>query len=212
MADMGRLNEELKAKARINRAHARNTLELVQAQFLARGASGLKGVQRRFHIMDDDGNRRLSFEEFSKGLRDVGINLHKEQEYELFRFFDRDGEGTIDFEEFIRAMQPKMNERRRKLVEAAFVKMDNTGDGIITVKDLAKHYNAKKHPKYISGEWSETKVYQEFLKTFEAEGHIDGIVTLEEFMSYYAAISCSIDSDAYFDLMMRNSWGDDLLL
>lgn len=37
-------------------------------------------------------------------------------------------------------------------------------------------------------------------------------VTLEEFMSYYASISCSIDTDAYFDLMMRNSWGDDLLV
>lgn len=47
------------------------------------------------------------------------------------------------------------------------------------MKDLAKHYNAKKHPKYISGEWSETKVYQEFLKTFEAEGHVDGIVSIE---------------------------------
>ena len=33
-------------------------------------------------------------------------------------------------------------------------------------------------------------------------------VTLEEFMSYYASIGCSIDNDAYFDLMMRNSWGD----
>ena len=39
-------------------------------------------------------------------------------------------------------------------------------------------YNAKKHPKYLSGEWSETKVYQEYLKTFEAEGHIDGNVSV----------------------------------
>ncbi|XP_059177641.1 calcyphosin-like protein [Physella acuta] len=212
MADMTRLNEDLKVKARMSKAHAKDPLELVQAQFLARGASGIKGAQRRFRIMDDDSNRKLSFEEFTKGLRDVGISLQKDQEIELFRTFDRDGEGTINFDEFLRTVQPKMNDRRRKLVEAAFAKMDKTGDGVITVKDIALCYNAKKHPKFLSGEWSENKVYQEFLTCFEAEGHVDGSVELEEFVSYYAAISCSIDNDAYFDLMMRNSWGSDLIV
>ncbi|RUS80802.1 hypothetical protein EGW08_011423 [Elysia chlorotica] len=208
MADMGKLNAELKAKANVNKAHAKNPLELVQAHFLSRGASGIKGAQRRFRIMDDDGSKSLSFEEFSKGIREVGVNMSKEQEYELFRVFDRDGQGTINFDEFLRTLQPKMSDRRRKLVEAAFIKMDKSGDGVVTVKDIAQAYNAKKHPKYLSGEWTDTKVYQEYLKTFEAEGHVDGIVTLEEFMSYYASIGCSIDNDAYFDLMMRNSWGD----
>ena len=46
MADMTKLNEELKAKARVNKAHAKNPLEMVQAAFLARGASGIKGAQR----------------------------------------------------------------------------------------------------------------------------------------------------------------------
>ncbi|CAG5115426.1 unnamed protein product [Candidula unifasciata] len=176
MADMTRLNEEVKAKARTNRVNAKDALELVQAQFLARGASGIKG--------------KLSFDEFSKGIREVGVVLQKEQEQELFKLFDRNGEGTVDFDEFIRAVQ--------------------VCDGAVTVEDLTKTYNVKKHPKYISGDWSEAKVYQEFLKTFEVDGHTDGIVTLDEFMAYYAAISCSIDSDAYFDLMMRNSWGADL--
>lgn len=202
------MNEELKARANVNKCHATTPLELVQAQFLCRGASGIKGAQRRFKIMDDDGSKTLSFEEFSKGIRDVGVHMTNDQEYALFREFDRDGQGTINFDEFLRTIQPKMSDRRKRLVEAAFIKMDKSGDGVVTVKDIAMAYNAKKHPKYLSGEWTETKVYQEYLKTFEAEGHVDGNVTLDEFMSYYASIGCSIDNDAYFDLMMRNSWGD----
>lgn len=34
----------------------------------------------------------------------------------------------------------------------------------------------------------------------------DGKVTLEEFTEYYKNISCSIDNDDYFALMMNNSW------
>ncbi|XP_005102401.2 calcyphosin-like protein [Aplysia californica] len=161
--------------------------------------------------MDDDGSKTLSFDEFKKGIRDVGVNLSQEKEYELFRQFDRDGQGTINFDEFLRTVQPQMNDRRKKLVVAAFAKMDKTGDGIINEMDMKNVYNVEKHPKFMSGEWSKTKVLQEYLKTFEGDSRDkDGVVTLDEFMSYYASISCSIDNDAYFDLMMRNSWGMDL--
>ena len=34
----------------------------------------------------------------------------------------------------------------------------------------------------------------------------DGVVTPEEFLEYYATISMNIDSDAYFELMMANSF------
>ena len=37
-------------------------------------------------------------------------------------------------------------------------------------------------------------------------GQNDGQVTPEEFVEYYRNISCSIDDDNYFDLMMNNSW------
>ena len=34
----------------------------------------------------------------------------------------------------------------------------------------------------------------------------DGIVTLDEFYEYYEGVSCSIDRDDYFELMMKQAW------
>lgn len=38
-------------------------------------------------------------------------------------------------------------------------------------------YDAKKHPKFNSGKWTEKQVLEEFLKSFEAPETTDGIVS-----------------------------------
>ena len=39
-------------------------------------------------------------------------------------------------------------------------------------------YNARKHPKFINGEWSEAECFKHFLATFEAPEEKDGKVNL----------------------------------
>jgi hypothetical protein len=56
---------------------------------------------------------------------------------------------------------------------------------------------------------------KEFLETFESHYNVmhgarkDGVITPDEFLEYYANVSCNIDNDAYFELMMSNAWNID---
>ncbi len=51
--------------------------------------------------MDDDGNKKLDFEEFKKGLHDYGVEVSDEDAKGMFHAFDKDGNGSIDFTEFL---------------------------------------------------------------------------------------------------------------
>lgn len=154
--------------------------------------------------MDDDRSRSLDLKEFVKGLNDYGILIEKEEAKELFEKFDHDRSGTIDFDEFLvtlrvtmgplsptnpcfsfplsnlrrlcRPQKPQMSKSRKEVVMQAFRKLDRTGDGVITIEDLRGVYNAKCHPKYQNGEWSEDQVFRTFLDNFDSPYDKDGKV------------------------------------
>lgn len=99
-----------------------------------------------------------------------------------------------------------MNQFRLNLIGKAFQRMDKTGDGTITFEDLKDVYKVNKHPRYLSGELTEAQAFREFLDQFDSSSHKDGIVTFKEFVDYFAGVSASIDTDIYFDCMMRQCW------
>ena len=55
--------------------------------------------------MDDDKNRKLSLEEFRKGVEEYGLSFSKAEIEELFRRMDTDRDGSIDYEEFVRKLR-----------------------------------------------------------------------------------------------------------
>eukprot|EP01147_Barroeca_monosierra_P000779 gene779-4067_t len=207
MAFTSRGESQLVRDAKLKAEKASDPIEKLRYRCLARGASGIKGIGRVFRIMDDNGDRKLDFHEFKKGLRDYGVFLDDEEEYrETFQRFDANGDGVLCFEEFLSALRPPMSARRKALIRQAFEKFDTNNDGTITAADLDHVYNVRNHPKYITGEWDKEQCINDFLKIFEQNGIVDGVVTYEEFFNYYAGVSASIDNDAYFDLMMRQAW------
>eukprot|EP00794_Sanderia_malayensis_P008018 gene8018-8877_t len=206
MAATSRSNAEMKRKAAQMKDKATNPVEKLRLACLSRGASGIKGLGRVFKIMDDDANRQLDFGEFKKGLRDYGLILEPTEAREIFDAFDKDHSGTLDFDEFLISLRPPMSKARKNIINAAFNKLDKTGDGLITIEDLKGVYDVTKHPKYKNGEWTEDQCFRKFLDSFDTPDDKDGKITLEEFLNYYAGVSASIDNDAYFDLMMRNAY------
>ena len=70
-----------------------------------------------------------------------------------------------------------MSNSRLALVEKAFEKMDKTEDGKITYEDLKGVYSVQNHPDYLNGQCTEKQLLNRFLKNFEENGVVDGVVS-----------------------------------
>jgi Ca2+-binding EF-hand superfamily protein len=170
------------------------------------GANGIRSLGSIFRRMDDNRSRSLSAEELQSGVADYGLNMSIQDCSVLLHALDRSNSGKVSFDDFLLAMRGTMNPKRVALVNDAFRLLDKDGSGIVTVHDVASAYDAKYHPDVMHGKKTPQQVFAEFMMQWETEGKVDGKVTLEEFTNYYQDVSASIDSDDYFELMMRNSW------
>jgi len=172
---------------------------------LQRGSYGLRGLAKLFKNMDKNGNHKLDPEEFMDALQTYGILIDKKGSDALFNLCDKNKDGSIDYTEFLRFLRGNLNETRKAIIAQAYAKLDKTGDGKITLDDIAKTYSVKKHPDVISRKKTEEQVYKECLANWDTE-IADGIVTLEEFQDYYKDLSALIDKDDYFVAIVKSAW------
>ena len=183
-------------------------VDRLRAKIIERGgATGIKGLGRLLAIMDDNGDKRLSKEEFKYGLQDYGIKVSSVELDQLFLYFDRDKNGFIDVTEFLVGIKGDMNERRRNIVRMAFDILDTDGSGNISIDEMCAVYDFTWHPDVKSGKKTIKQAAKEFMHTWDSkDGSADAIIDWDEFEDYYKEISCSVDDDDYFELMIRNAW------
>jgi Ca2+-binding EF-hand superfamily protein len=178
----------------------------MKEQLKSHGAHGFHGIQRKFKIMDDNGNGKLSLGEFKKGLKELNLEFTDSELRAMFGHFDFHHVGEITFEDFLQSLKDDMTPRRAALVKLAFDSLDENGNGVLEPRELMDKYDASNHPDVISGKKTENEVLKEWLSVFEVGGTVDGMVTYEEFIEYYHKLSANIDHDDYFELMVRNAW------
>lgn len=170
------------------------------------GADSIAAVGRMFRIMDDDRNRKINIDELQTGLADYGLRITKgDVQILMDAINEQPGLKYVVYDDLLYSLRGTLSQRRAQLVLEAFGRFDKTGDGIVDYDDLKGSFSAAHHPDVKSRRKSEKQVMVHWLAVFE--GHVkDGRVTKEEFLDYYANISASIDSDEYFELMIRNAW------
>ena len=189
----------------------------LRTRLAKRGTRGIASIGRKFKIADDNRSGTLDRAEFSKAMQDFRIGMNERQCKQVYAMFDRDGSGEVTYDEFLRMIRGEMNAFRKNIATKVYKIMDSDKSGQLDINDIRQTYNAKQHPKVQSGEKTEDEILSEFLDTFEdhfcdMKGHADardGNVTLEEWLEYYNNVSMSIDDDAYFELMMNNTWNLD---
>lgn len=177
----------------------------IKAKLLERGSYGIRGLARTFKILDNDGGMKLDINEFQNGLIDYGFSLTDEQAKMLLAKFDKNKDGKVDFDEFMRFLKGDINKFREGFIRQAYDKLDVNKDGNVTLEDIAKLYDASFHPDVISKKKTPEEVYMEFMSQWDTLV-ADGIVSFDEFMEYFKDVSASIDTDEYFEVMMRNAW------
>lgn len=117
-------------------ALSRSLIERVRAKIIERGgANGIRTIGRIFKIMDDNGSKSLTYEEFRYGLADMGIRDIPAKDFDLLcKIFDKNNDGQIGFDEFLRACRGKLSQKRKQFIFYAFSLLDKTGDGFVTVE------------------------------------------------------------------------------
>jgi|UniRef100_A0A7S4FJY2 Ca2+-binding EF-hand superfamily protein len=181
------------------------TVDALRTKIWKRGGKGgFRGLVRVLRIFDENGNKKLDRYELDNALQSYGLYFKAPEMDQIMDYFDTDGSGQITVNEFLRGIRGTMNDSRKRLVSQAYGLLDANGDGHVTYKDIKELYDVTQHPDVQSRSKTQEQVISEFVGGWDKDGK-DGI-SWAEFLDYYEDVSTGIDSDDYFELMMRNTW------
>jgi Ca2+-binding EF-hand superfamily protein len=181
-------------------------VDRVRALILKRvGADGFNGLSRSFRTFDKNRDQQLSAAELDAGLSRIGVKLSPAELNTVMAHVDRNSDSGVTVGEFCRTVRGAITAQcRLDILQVAFARLDASGNGVIELSELAPRYDTARHPDVVAGKKTPEEVLEEFVGDWDANG--DGRIPLAEWLDYYSNISCTIDNDQYFELMIRNAW------
>jgi calcium-dependent protein kinase len=86
--------------------------------------------------VDIDGNGEIDYTEFLAASADMQFLLSRENLRNTFNFFDKDRSGQISISELRNALNLSESESMEKELQQAIRKVDNDGDGEISLEEF----------------------------------------------------------------------------
>lgn len=170
-------------------------IEKLKLVCLSRGAGGIVLLGRSFARLDVNKDS-LNFYDFKRAILEAGFTEMNEKEIgEIFR------DDFTNVHDFFNIIRPNLTANRINIIDQAFSKLDPRGIGSTDFTTFKNTYIVDKHPRYQNGDLSKASIYEKVLANFA-----NNIITKEDFINYYAAISAQIEKDIYFDLLMRECY------
>lgn len=90
----------------------------------SRGIRGLINLRQQFRQLDEDCSGSLSFQEFTKAIKGMNIDVPEIDIKNAFKAFDLNNNGQIEYDEFVKVILGPMNKYRTSFAEKAFEKLD----------------------------------------------------------------------------------------
>jgi len=160
-------------------------------------------------------------QQFYEALLEYNIQIHSEDLNIVWQVIDLDGTGLVTYYKLMRVYFGEMNAHRHAFFRSVLLKLDTQKTGYVQVNDVYKYYMAKAHPKVKSGDYTETKIFEKFLDTFELidpmcvksfsdyNAFINAkskLISYEQLEEYCNGLSVCVDADVDFIQILKNSW------
>ena len=149
-------------------------------------------------------NNKINLNDLIQIFKEMRLDFTEIDIKNFFYMLDINEMNFINIDDIINKIKGEMNEERKLYVKSKFDLIDKSHRGEININYLKIIYknNAKFHPDVIQGIKSPDIIYNQFRQTLEmfldVNKILNGIITKEQFVDYYSAISASIPDDIYF--------------
>ena len=149
------------------------------------------------------------------------IKIHSEDLNIVWQTLDLDNIGLLNYYRIMQTYCPGMNIQRHRSFRALIQKLDTLKTGYVQISDIYKYYKADRHPRVRSGDFTENEMFEKFLSSFQLINpmqHEDfyrlststdtksQLISYEQLEQYYNGLSMTVESDADFCSILKNSW------
>ena len=156
--------------------------------------------------MDDQKFGYVPVDELLVCLKDVNVHIADHEKKLLLKFFDLSPhpKGTVDITEFMRGIRGKFLKSRIALLERVWrEKIAPTGAQKVPMGEVIRLIDFTHDPDVFTGRLTREQAIRDFPDLWDK--NLDGFINWHEFVDFYRDISAALESDAHFEMILRNA-------